>query len=39
MNIDKLMREGAYQITNVKVYVLSDSVLCMGEMRGDPNAA
>ena len=30
--------ERAYQITTAKVY-FSDSVLCVGEMRGDPNAA
>ena len=34
-----LLCERAYQITTAKVYVFSDSVLCMGKMRGDPNAA
>ena len=34
-----LLCERAYQITTAQVYVFSDSVLCMGEMRGDPNAA
>ena len=34
-----LSRERVYQVTTAKVYVFSDSVLCMGEMRGDPNAA
>ena len=34
-----LLCEGAYQITAAKVCVFSDSVLCMGEMRGDPTAA
>ena len=34
-----LLCEGAYQITTAKVHVFSDSVLCMVEMRGDPNAA
>ena len=33
-----LLCERAYQITTAKVCVFSDSVLCMGEMRGDPNA-
>ena len=33
-----LLCEGAYQITTATIYVFSDSVLCMGEMRGDPNA-
>ena len=31
--------ERAYQTTTAKVYVFSDSVLCTGEMGGDPNAA
>ena len=31
--------EKTYQITPSQVYVFSDSVLCMGEMRSDPNAA
>ena len=34
-----LLRARAYQITTAKVCVFSDSVLYMGEMRGDPNAA
>ena len=34
-----LLRERAYQFTTGKVYIFSDSVLCAGEMRGDPNAA
>ena len=34
-----LLRERAYQITTAKVCVFSDSVLCMGEMRSDQNAA
>ena len=34
-----LLRERVYQVTIAKVYVFSDSVLCMGEMGGDPNAA
>ena len=39
MELDKLLVRKVYQVTTAKVYVLSDSVLCMGEMRGDPNAA
>ena len=35
----RLWCERVYQITTAKVHVFSDSVLCMGEMRGDPNAA
>ena len=34
-----LLCEGTYQITTAKVYVFSDSVHFMCEMRGDPNAA
>ena len=34
-----LMCERAYQITLANVYVFSDSVLCLGEMGCDPNAA
>ena len=34
-----LLCERACQITTSKVYVFSDSVLCMGEMRSDPNEA
>ena len=34
-----LLREGVYQVTSVKVYVFTDSVLCMDEMGDYPNAA
>ena len=34
-----LLCERAYQITNAKVYIFSDSVLCVGETGDDPNAA
>ena len=34
-----LLCERAYQITNAEVYIFSDSVLCVGEMGDDPNAA
>ena len=32
------LRSRAYQITNAKTYVFSDSVLCLGKMRDDPSA-
>ena len=38
MEIDKLI-EGKSLCTTSEVYVFSNSVLCMGEMRSDPNAA
>ena len=34
-----LLCERAYQITDAEVYILSDSLLCAGEMGDDPNAA
>ena len=34
-----LLCSTAYQITNAKAYVFSDSVLCVGKMGGAPNAA
>ena len=34
-----LLCERAFQITTAEVCIFSDSVLCLGEMGGDPNAA
>ena len=34
-----LLCERPCQITHAKVYIFSDSVLCVGEMGGDPNEA
>ena len=39
MEIDKLIVRKSFQVTIADVCVFSDSILCMGEMRGDRNAA
>ena len=35
----RLLRSRAYQITNAKTNIFSDSVLCVGKMGNDPSAA
>ena len=35
----RLLCSRAYQITNAKSYIFSDSVFCVGKMRDDPSAA